>query len=94
MPGIAANQYWVMLYAKGIGLLSEDQPGVWSFTAYPIGPVTDITGPDSTGRLFCASYGSIHHSHVLVFDTNNRQVIANIILWLRHSIEWPNIIPR
>jgi hypothetical protein len=80
LPGTYANEYWVVLYAKGLALLTEGPPDNWTSTIYLIDNLYDAVGPDVNGRLFCSFYGSNTGSGVKVFDCYSRSVIQTISL--------------
>jgi hypothetical protein len=80
LTGTQSNEYWLVIEANGLGLLSESPPGTWTLTYYQIGYVYDATGPDNNGRLWCSSYVDGIGTAVQVFDCNQRTVIQNIYI--------------
>ncbi len=80
LVGCQPNEYWIVDSGDGLILLEENPPGNWTYSHYPIGYVTDATGPDSIGRIYCSSYIDGAGSVIQVFDCFNRVVVDNIYI--------------
>jgi len=80
------NGYWVASWPHGLILLTEDQPGQWSYQRYILDWVYDICGPDSNGYLYCTHWRLPEDSGIYVFNTITRTVVYDIDPFPGHKL--------
>ena len=78
LPDLQSNRYWILNREHGLVLLTENPPGEWSTQTFNIGDVRDITGPDSSGKIYCSFGGNPAGVHV--FDTSTYSVVRTLSL--------------